>query len=266
MSGFNAFDQEELMKLTGKAAIVTGAAQGIGKAIAIKYASEGASVIVNDINIEKANQVVKEIQDQGGIAVSSQASVLDRGEINNLVKNTVENFNGIHILVNNAIIRRIAPFMNLTEEDWDIGMGVGLKGVFICIQAVAGYMMEHRYGKIINIASVAGMDHGQPGMANYATVKGGVIQLTKVVARELGPYGINVNAIAPGRIMTGMTSIYRSKEEIERSMEQRKSVTVLGRIGEPEDVANVALFLASDDANFITGQAIRTDGGRIDGM
>jgi len=127
-------------------------------------------------------------------------------------------------------------------------------------------MIEQRYGKIINISSVAGMGHGMIGMANYAAAKGGVIQLTKIAARELGPYGINVNSIAPGIIITNILTTRRSKEEVERLIEERKRVAVLGRVGEPEDVANLALFLASDDANFITGQVIRTDGGRTDSM
>jgi len=256
----------ETMKLTGKVAIVTGAAQGIGKAIATKLAGEGATIVVSDVNIEKANQAATEIKNQGGTAIAFKADVANRADVQNLMKNTVENFKAIHILVNNAIIRRPAPLLEMTEEDWDVVLDVGLKGVFNCIQAVASYMIEQHYGKIINISSVAGMGHGRVGQANYAAAKGGVIQLTKVTARELGPYGINVNSIAPGRITTELTATRRSKEELERYLEVGKKAAVLGRLGEPEDVVNLALFLVSDDANFITGQVIRTDGGRTDGM
>ena len=254
------------MKLTGKVAIVTGAAQGIGEAIAMRLASEGATIVVNDVNIEKANQVADEIKNQGGRAIAFKADVANRAEVQNLTKNTMEDFKAIHILVNNAGITRHAPLPEMIEEDWDAVLDVDLKGVFNCIQAVSSYMIEQRYGKIINISSVAGMGHGMIGMANYAAAKGGVIQLTKIAARELGPYGINVNSIAPGIIITNILTTRRSKEEVERLIEERKRVAVLGRVGEPEDVANLALFLASDDANFITGQVIRTDGGRTDSM
>jgi len=252
------------VKLTGKVAIVTGSTRGIGKAIAMSFASDGAAVVVTARHIEQANQVVDEIKNQGGTAIAIKADVANRADVHNLVKSTLENFKAIHILVNNAGITRHVPLLEMTEEDWDVVLDVDLKGVFNCTQAVLGHMMEQRYGKIINISSVAGV--GFPGSANYGAAKAGVIQLTKVTAVEAGPYGINVNSIAPGLIITDITYTGRSKEEAERFIEKRKEQAVLGRVGRPEDIANVALFLASDDSNFITGQVICCDGGRHDRM
>ena len=254
------------MKLSGRVAIVTGAAHGMGEAIVKRFASEGASVLVADINIEMARRVADEIKSQGGIAIAAKADVADKLEVQDMVRTTIENLNAIHILVNNAGIVRRAPFLELTEEAWDATINVNLKGVFNCSQAVLRHMIEQRYGKIINISSIAGTGHGQPDLASYAAAKAGVIQLTKVTAREAGQYGINVNSIAPGLIATGLSYVGRTREETEISIEERKKLALLGRMGTPEDVANLALFLASDDSSFITGQVICIDGGRTDGM
>jgi len=254
------------MKLSGRVAIVTGAAQGMGAAMAKRFASEGAAVVVADINTEKAERVADEIKGQGGTAIVFEVDVANRVEVQNMVRTTMEKFEAIHILVNNAGIVRRAPFLDLTEEDWDISIDVNLKGVFNCSQAVLRHMIEQRYGKIINISSVAGIGHGRPDLASYAAAKAGVIQLTKVTAREAGPYGINVNCIAPGFIATGLSYVGRTREETEISIEERKRLTVLGRAGTPEEVANLALFLACDDSSFIAGQVIPIDGGRTDGM
>ncbi|MFC1929361.1 SDR family NAD(P)-dependent oxidoreductase [Chloroflexota bacterium] len=254
------------MKLAGKLAIVTGSARGIGKAIAMGFASEGATVVVTDILVEQAHQVVDEIKSQGGTALAFKADVANRADVHNLVKSTLEDFNAIHILVNNAAIIRRAPLLQMTEEDWDVVLDVDLKGVFFCTQAVLGHMMEQRYGKIINISSLFGVGVPQEGTANYAAAKAGVVQLTKVTAVEAGPHGINVNCIAPGLIMTGMTYIGRSKEEVERTIEERAKRSALGRYGKPEDVVKLALFLASDDSNYITGQVICCNGGHHDRM
>ena len=254
------------MKLSGRVAIVTGAAHGMGEAIVKRFASEGASVLVADINIEMARRVADEIKCQGGIAIAAKADVADKLEVQDMVRTTIENLNAIHILVNNAGIVRRAPFLELTEEAWDATINVDLKGVFNCSQAVLRYMIGQRYGKIINISSIAGTGHGRPDLASYAAAKAGVIQLTKVTAREAGQYGINVNSIAPGLIATGLSYVGRTREETEISIEERKKLALLGRMGTPEDVANLALFLASDDSSFITGQVICIDGGRTDGM
>ena len=256
------------MKLTGKVAIVTGSTRGIGKAIAMSFASEGAAVVVTARHIEQGHQVVDEIKNQGGTAIAFKADVANRADVHNLVKNTLENFKAIHILVNNAGIIRNAPLLEMTEEDWDIVLDVDLKGVFSCTQEVFGHMMEQQYGKIINISSVAGVGFPAVGTANYGAAKAGIIQLTKVTAMEAGPYGINVNCIAPGLIPTEIhhTRAVLSKEEIERLIEKGDERAMLGRVGWPEDIANLALFLASDDSNFITGQVICCDGGRHDRM
>jgi len=254
------------MKLVGKVAIVTGSTRGIGKAIAMNFASEGAAVVVTGRHVEQARQVVNEIKNQGGTAIAIKADVANRAEVQNLVKSTLENFKAIHILVNNAGITRRAPLIRMTDEDWDVVLDVDLKGVFNCTQAVLGHMMEQRYGKIINISSICGFGAYFVGLAHYAAAKGGVIQLTKATAMEAGPYGINVNSIAPGTIRTEFIYSRRNKEEAERFLEERKEQAVLGRVGEPEDIANLALFLASDDSNFITGQVICCDGGLHDRM
>ena len=254
------------MKLIGKVAIVTGSARGIGKAIATKFASEGAAVVVCARTVDQVCQVVDEIKNQGGTALGFRTDVANRADVHNLVKSTLENFKAIHILVNNAGITRHAPLLEITEEDWDVVLDVDLKGVFNCTQAVLGHMMEQRYGKIINISSVGGIGPSEVGSGNYGPAKAGVIQLTKITAMEAGPYGINANSIAPGVIITDLTYTRRSKEEAERFIEERKQRAVLGRVGRPEDIANLALFLASDDSNFITGQVICCDGGRHDRM
>ncbi|MFC2003964.1 SDR family NAD(P)-dependent oxidoreductase [Chloroflexota bacterium] len=249
------------MKLTGKVAIVTGSARGIGKAIAMRFISEGAAVVVTDILIEQAHQVVNEIKNQGGTAIAFKADVANRADVHNLVKYTIENFKAIHILVNNAgFAPRGASLVEITEEEWDVAQNVMLKGVFNCSQAVLGHMMEQRYGKIINISSVAGLN-GSGIAAIYGAAKAGVIGLTKSVAKEVGPYGINLNAIAPSTIVSDFQYAHRTKEEAEKVLEKAKQRATLRRAGMPEDIANLALFLASDDSSHITGQVIRCDGG-----
>ncbi len=257
------------MKLTGKVAIVTGSSRGIGKAIAMSFASEGAAVVVTARHIEQAHQVVDEIKNQGGTAIAFKTDVANRADVHNLIKGTLENFKSIHIFVNNAGIGRPAPFLEVTEEDWDAVIDIDLKGVFNGTQAVLSHMMEQRYGKIINISSVGGVGFPRTDMASYGPAKAGVIMLTKITALEAGPYGINVNCIAPGLIRTEMTYPQRGKKVTEftkKLIEGKDERAALGRIGQPEDIANLALFLASDDSSFITGQTICCDGGRHDRM
>ena len=262
------------MKLTGKVAIVTGSTRGIGKAIAMKFASEGAAVVVTSRHIEPAHQVVDEIKNQGGTAIAFKTDVANRADVNNLIKGTLENFKSIHIFVNNAAIGRGAPFMEVTEEDWDAVTDVCLKGVFNCTQEVLSHMMEQRYGKIINISSVGGVGFPRTDIAAYGPAKAGVVMLTKITAMEAGPYGINVNCIAPGRIPSKSKNTHpqrAKKTEDQKLVEsaisgERDERAALGRVGKPEDIANLALFLASDDSSFITGQTICCDGGRHDRM
>ena len=259
------------MKLTDKVAIVTGSTRGIGQAIAMKFAAEGAAVVVTARHIEQAQQVVGEIKNQGGTAIAFKTDVANRADVHNLIKGALEHFKSIHIFVNNAGFARPAPFMEVTEEDWDAVIDVDLKGVFNCTQEVLSHMMEQRYGKIINISSVGGAGFPRTDLASYGPAKAGVIMLTKITAMAAGPYGINVNCIAPGLIRTEMTYPRKAKTEAQKLIQsavsgERDERTALGRVGKPEDIANLALFLASDDSSFITGQTICCDGGRHDRM
>lgn len=255
------------MKLSGKVAIVTGSARGIGKAIAMRFASEGSIAVVSDILIEKACHTVDEIRNGGGRAIAVKTDVANRADVKNLVNYTLENFGAVHILVNNAGIIRRAPLLEMTEEDWDAVIDVDLKGVFNCTQAVLPCMIKQHYGKIINTSSGALFGYPQVsgfpplGHANCIAAKAGVAHLTRATAAEASPYGINVNSIAPGLILTDIIYMRRSKEEAEKMIEETRKRILLGRAGTPNDIANLALFLASEDSSFITGQVITCDGG-----
>lgn len=254
------------MRLSGKVAVVTGAGRGIGKGIAVRMSQEGASIVVNDVNTEDMQKTVSEIKSAGGTAIGFKADVSKRSEVRDLMKATVDKLGKIDILVNNAGVTRHKPFMEMGDADWDTVLAVDLKGVFNCSQAAATYMIPRRYGKIINISSGAalGVSAHMGGNFNYAAAKAGVVQLTKSMARELGPHGINVNSIAPGHVPTLLSSNTRSDQDRIIHTEQRASLAVLNRAGTPEDIANAALFLASDEAGFITGQVLAVDGGRTD--
>jgi len=261
------------MRLRDKVAIVTGSASGFGKAMVKRFAEEGASVVIADINPEGVDTVVRELKQAGRTAMGFKVNVTNRSQLKELMKAAAEKFGRIDILVNNAGVVRPRPFPEMNDEDWDIVLGVDLKGVFYCVQAVAEYMIKQRYGKIVNISSVAGTGAapfgggGSPaGNCNYASAKAGVIQLTKTLARELGPHGINVNCIAPGFVVTPMSYTTRSQQEIEKHIEARKKSTVLNRAGTLEDIANAVLFFVSDESSFISGQLLCVDGGRTDRM
>jgi len=254
-------------KLDRRVAIITGGGTGIGRSIALEFAKEGADVVISSRNMANLKKVVTEIKALGrhSLAVAADVSVAE--QVHNMVKQTVDKFGRIDILVNNAGILRSATLLEMTEQDWDEVLDINLKGVFLCTQAVARYMMEQRYGKIINITSIAGRGGGLDSCANYCVSKAGVIQLTKSSAFELAPYGINVNAIAPGAIpTTDIDKRDKTPEQFRQYVEQRKTVAVLGRIGDTQDIANLALFLASDDSSFICGETIAIDGGRTDRM
>jgi NAD(P)-dependent dehydrogenase (short-subunit alcohol dehydrogenase family) len=258
------------MRLAGKVAIVTGSGQGIGRAMVMRMAAAGAAVVVTGRDASKIDNVVKEITGSGGTAIGRAADVSQRAEVRELVDATVKAFGHVDILVNNAIARRrTRSFLDMTDEDWDVVLATGLKGTFNCIQAAAPQMMERRYGKIINISSSSAMG-GSSGPnecnANYAATKAAIIQLTKTFARDFGPYGINVNCISPGAIRTAESLTKRSAEAAAQHAALREKLAVLGRMGKPEEIADLTVFLASDESSFITGQNIVADGGRTDYM
>lgn len=253
-------------KLEKKVAIVTGGASGIGKQIVLSLAIEGADVVIADRMMEESEAVAKKVRNIGSEAIAVKVDVTKKEEINTLVDATISNFGKMDILVNDAGVTRSALLMDMSEAQWDEVINVNLKGVFLCTQAIARHMMERKYGKIINMASVAALGSTGPGLSNYASSKAGVVQFTKSCALELGPYGINVNAIAPGLIETPLLRSVIKPADIEKFIEEKKKLSVLGRIGSPQDVANVAVFLASDESSFICGQVIATDGGRTDRM
>jgi len=251
----NRDGEEGMAILKGKTALVTGAARGIGKAIALKLAEAGANVVVADVLKEDAEAVAGAVRDQGVKALVCGADVSDSGQVTAMVQSAVDEMGRLDILINNAGITRDGMFMRMSDENWDLVLKINLKGTALCSQAAARVMSEQLSGKIVNIASVIGL-RGNAGQANYAASKAGVIGLTRSLARELGPQGVNVNAIAPGFIETAMT------EELPEETRQAYSKGIpLGRFGQPSDVADLALFLSSQAADYITGQVIALDGG-----
>lgn len=242
--------------LENKVALVTGAGRGIGRAIAIALAKEGAEVVVNyNGSEERAKEVKQTIEENGGKASIYKCNVSDFEACEAMIKDIVKEHGRLDILINNAGITKDGLIMKMKEEDFDSVLNVNLKGTFNTIRHSARQMLRQKSGKIINISSVSGI-LGNAGQANYAASKAGVIGLTKTMARELGSRGITVNAIAPGFVDTEMTGVL-SEEIRENACRQ----IILGRFGKPEDIANVAVFLASDKADYITGQVISMDGG-----
>ena len=246
-----------MRKLEGKVAVVTGASRGIGRAIALKLAEEGAKVVVNYSGSQaKAEEVVAMIQENGGEAIAVQASVSDRrsDSINGC---RLKTYGSLDILVNNAGITRDNLIMRMKEDEWDDVLNTNLKGVFLCTKAVTRQMMKQRAGRIINISSIVGVA-GNAGQANYVAAKAGVIGLTKTTAKELASRNILVNAIAPGFIETEMTE--QLPEDIKQGM---LTQIPLAKLGQPEDIAKAVAFLASEDANYMTGQTLHIDGGMV---
>lgn len=242
--------------LKNKIALITGAGRGIGRAIAIALVKEGAEVVINyNGSEERAKEVKQTIEENGGKASIYKCNVSDFVACEAMIKDIVKEYGHLDILVNNAGITKDGLIMKMKEEDFDSVLNVNLKGTFNTIRHSARQMLKQRSGKIINISSVSGI-LGNVGQANYAASKAGVIGLTKTMARELGSRGITVNAIAPGFVDTEMTEVL-SEEIRENACKQ----IILGRFGKPEDIANTAVFLASDKADYITGQVISVDGG-----
>lgn len=247
-----------MRKLEGKVAVVTGASRGIGRAIALKLAEEGAKVVVNYSGSQaKAEEVVAMIQENGGEAIAVQASVSQTEEVTALMDAAVKTYGSLDILVNNAGITRDNLIMRMKEDEWDDVLNTNLKGVFLCTKAVTRQMMKQRAGRIINISSIVGVA-GNAGQANYVAAKAGVIGLTKTTAKELASRNILVNAIAPGFIETEMT------EQLPADIKQGMLTQIpLAKLGQPEDIAKAVAFLASEDANYMTGQTLHIDGGMV---
>lgn len=244
--------------LKNKNAIVTGASRGIGRAIAIEFANQGANVVINYSGNEKAaNEVVEILKEKGVKSFAIKANVSDEKDVKKMMKETLKEFGSIDILVNNAGITRDNLLMRMKEADFDDVIDINLKGTFLCIKSVTRQMMKQRSGRIINVASIVGVS-GNAGQANYVASKAGVIGLTKSVAQELASRNILVNAVAPGFIETDMTD--------ELNDDQKTAVLnqiPLEKLGSPSDVARVVRFLASDDAAYLTGQTIHVDGGMV---
>jgi glucose 1-dehydrogenase len=247
------------MRLEDQVAIVTGAASGIGRACAQLFAKEGAAVVVADIDAEKAREVVEAIEAEGGRAKLVKTDVGDARQAQRLVDQTIEAFGRLDILINNAGIIKTADFLEISEADFDAVLRVNLKGVFLVGQAAARAMVRHGKGAIVNMSS-ANAVVAIPNQVPYVTSKGAVNQLTKVMALALADKGIRVNAIGPGSILTDLLKVVMDDEAARKKILSR---TPMGRCGDPLEVAKVALFLASDDASYITGQCIYPDGGRL---
>ena len=241
--------------LSGQVAIVTGGARGLGRAIAETLSACGAKIALVNVNAETLAETVAAIRQAGGTAEAFVADVTDSKRVNEVVEEVVSRLGSLDILVNNAGITRDSLVMRMKDEQWDLVLGINLRGTFLFIRAAARPMLKAKRGRIVNIASVSGL-MGNPGQANYSASKAGVMGLTRTVARELASRGITVNAVAPGFIATEMAA--KLGDEV---LQQVKSQTPLGRLGDPQDVADAVLFLASEAASFITGHVLVVDGG-----
>jgi len=241
--------------LTGRVALVTGAARGLGRAIAVCLAGAGAKVACVDIKADLLTETINIIRSAGGVAEPWECDVTDSARVNQVVEEVAAKWEGLHILVNNAGVTRDNVLVRMKDDQWDAVLNINLKGTFLFTRAASRFMMKARFGRIINIASVSGLT-GNPGQANYSASKAGIVGLTRTAAKELASRNVTVNAIAPGFIATEMTAALG--EEI---LEQVKNRIPLGRLGDPQDVADAVLFLASPAASFITGIVLTVDGG-----
>ncbi len=253
-----------MFDLKDKVAIITGARRGMGRTHALILAKAGAKVVVSDISQEDCQKVVDEIEKDGGEALAYKCDVSKKEEIEGMVKETVDKFGKVDILVNNAGIAQFKPFLELTEEEWDRTLDINLKGYFLCAQTVAKEMVKQKSGAIVNIASVA---MGQVGvgflnLAHYCASKGGIVGMTEALALELAPYNIRINAVSPGMIETPMIDSIKENPEQEKELLKR---VPMKRMGKPEEVSNLVLFLVSDESSYMTGSIVVVDGGWLAG-
>ncbi len=247
-----------MSQLVDKIAVVTGGAQGIGRAIAELLAQRGAQVVIADINLEKAQATAQAITDKTGCrAVALPVNVADSASAQALIDATLKEFGRIDLLINNAGTTRDNLIMRMSDAEWDLVLGINLKGAFNCSKAAIRSMMKQRSGRIVNISSVSGLA-GQAGQTNYSSSKAGLIGFTKALAREVGSRGITVNAVAPGFVPTDLTS-----EILVKMKDEAITMTPVGRLGSVEDIAYAVGFLVSDEASFITGQVLSVDGGMV---
>lgn len=250
--------------LTGKVAIITGARRGMGRAHALTLAKAGAKVVVSDISQEDCQIVVEEIKKAGGEALVAKCDVSKKSEVDEMVAKTIEKYGKVDILVNNAGIVEFKPFVDLTEADWDKTININLKGYFLCAQAAAREMIKQKSGVIVNIASVAmgqvGM--GFPYIVHYCASKGGIVAMSEALSLELAPYNIRVNVIAPGAFDTPMAE---STKTDPKTLEATLSQIPMHRMGQPQEVANLVLFLASGESSYMTGSTVVIDGGWLAG-
>lgn len=253
-----------MFELKGKVALVTGARRGIGKAISLALAKAGAKIVVTDIDEKECQEVVEEIKKADGEAMAKKIDVTNKKEIEEAVKQATDKFGKLDILVNNAGICPFKPFLELTEEDWDRVLDINLKGYFLCAQTAAKEMIKQNRGRIINIASVAMGQQGIgfPNIVHYVASKGGVVGMTEALAVELAPYGINVNAVSPGVIETKMAESMTADPSVKESTLKR---VPKGRIGQPLDIAHAVVYLASEEADYVTGAVLIVDGGWLAG-
>jgi len=245
------------MRLQGKVALVTGGARGIGREISLLFAKEGADIVIGDVNLAEAEKTAAEIKALGRKALALPLDVTSFEKVQEAVNKILDNLGKIDILINNAGITKDGLMLRMQDADWDAVINVNLKGTFNCTKAVSRVMLKQKSGRIVNIASIIGII-GNPGQANYAASKAGIIALTKTTAKELASRAIIVNAVAPGFIQTDMTA--KLPEELKQKM---LASIPLAKLGLPQDVANACLFLSSDDAAYITGQVLVVDGGMV---
>ena len=251
--------------LEGKVALITGGGRGMGREIAATFSRAGAKVAICDLTLENLRQAEEEIRSSGGECLPLAADVSVKAQVEAMMESIVARFGRIDILINNAGICISSPFLDVSVEEWDANMSVNLKGVFLCMQAAAKYMIKQGYGRIVNISSICGRGAISEGVA-YSASKAGVIQMTRNAAAEFGKHNINVNSIAPGFIATPLVREGKTAEQYEAMIVEFSKPTVLGKTGTTRDIASAALFLVIDESAYISGQTIPVDGGRTNRM